>query len=170
MKIPSWISKVASESEEEKTKVNLQDPIYSELKEKVGEDEDKLTALSEIDFLVNFANYAISQLAVQMGLIKEAASKQMPSLPKLPPEMSVPEAREKITEVPPSLPGDKGGKLPGKIREPETTKWKEIRFNKRTGTWQTVVTTRHTRNFATENEAVEFTKKAELNDTIEKLS
>jgi hypothetical protein len=58
------------------------------------------------------------------------------------------------------LPPSNNRKLPPKMKEPETTKWKEIRFNKRTGTWQVVVTIRHTRNFLSEDEAVDFTKKA----------
>jgi len=141
MKIPNWITKVADLGEEPKApeatetnQLNLE--AYEQLLAKKTEGtlkDEEVSALKEIEELLKVAITAAEQLA---GVKKEAAT--------------------------PMFPKQKKDVLPPKIKEPETTKWKEIRFNKRTGTWQVVITTRHVRNFLTENEAIDFTKKASL--------
>jgi len=52
------------------------------------------------------------------------------------------------------------GKLPARPNreEPESTKWKEIRFNKKDGKWQIVTTTRVVRNYNSEDEALDAAK------------
>lgn len=143
MKISNWITKVANldEATPEVTKTpetnSLNLAAYEQLLKKKADgtlkDEDAST-LNEIEELLKVAIKAAEQL---VGVKKEAAT--------------------------PMFPKQQRDVLPPKIKEPETTKWKEIRFNKRTGTWQVVITTRHVRNFLTENEAIDFTKKASLN-------
>lgn len=171
MKIPNWISKVADEGEvvkeekpEEHSEINFNSNDYGELCK--GElSPEKAAALEQVKELICFLNMVVDKLKrgddvaedhhpkEAPAMLKEAANntKQMPNLgPPLPNPVKEDQGRGQK-----SLP-------PAKIKEPETTKWKEIRFNKRTGTWQVVITTRHVRNFLSENEAIDFTKKAQL--------
>jgi hypothetical protein len=161
MSIAPWIKKTAEEAEHKEAPVDFSDHYYAKLVDmyKQGKlDSWASQIVEEVEQLRDVMNSAISQVSCKLGLTKIAAApvKDMPF------ELG----DERLKEVPTPKKLDKGEqparRLPPKMKEPETTKWKEIRFNKRTGTWQTVVTIRHTRNFLSENEAVEFTKKAEL--------
>jgi len=165
--IKNWIMKTAEElgeivdDESYKTKdgrsISFHDEAYEELRKKAtdGQLSDEVaTAVSEIEFLLDTAKVATARILDKMET-KEGATKGIPASPAA--------VEKDLKAVPPPLPSGKDPtKIPGKIKEPETTKWKEIRFNKRTGTWQVVITTRHTRNFATEDEAIDFTRKASL--------
>ena len=179
MEIKNWILKTADdigEVEEKedhevyKTKdgrlIEFGDKVFEELRQKLikGElSEEEQATVSEIEYLLDTAKVATARMLDNMGSPsdKEGATKTLPENPA------------EVGEVPPALPSKREPtKIPPKIKEPETTKWKEIRFNKRTGSWQVVVTQRHTRNFASEDEAITYTRKAELDDsgTKEKVS
>jgi len=165
MKLPSWIIKTAEDLGEIKEPVeegfstqdghivNFSDPLYHELLDKYGNQQlsdEQVAALEQVEYLRDLINVAVARLH-DGAITKEAAapSKPLSAVPDLP------------AEVPPTMPSGKQPKvLPARIKEPETSKWKEIRFNKRTGTWQGVVSTRHVRNFNSEAEAVDFIKKA----------
>jgi len=177
MGIPHWITKAANEAGDEKgASVNFMDETYKKLLDqyKGGKlDEWASQVVEEVELLRDVMNAAISQVNQKMtGVAKTAA----PEKPKGPPAstkegpLDFGDERLKEEMTPPAeaptgpLSKTPTKKLLPKMKEPETTKWKEIRFNKRTGTWQTVVTIRHTRNFLSEDEAVEFTKRAGLGD------
>lgn len=180
MAIPSWISKAAEELDKGKDAlVNFSDHTYDKLVElyKGGKlDETSSALVEEMEELRGVLNHAVAQASEQILSIKKEAAPAAPPKPKgkgedAPFDFGDERLKEEMTPAPASPKGETPGKLPARIKQPETTKWKEIRFNKRTGTWQVVVTIRHTRNFSTENEAVEFTKKAEMSgDNIEKSS
>ena len=180
-KIPSWIIKTAND--EKGTSVKLTDDTYKKLLDmyKGGKlDEWATQVMEEIECLLDVVNTAIDQVSQKLEGKPAVAKTASPAKEKekekekvehttpldfgderLKEEMSTEEEEEEEKRI---LPGTVNRKLPPKMKEPETTKWKEIRFNKRTGTWQTVISIRHTRNFMTEDEAVDFTKKAELNE------
>ncbi len=159
MAIPQWLNKAAKDHQD--APVDFSDGTYAKLIEmyKQGKlDEWASGVVEEVEQLRDVMNTAITQVSSKLGIAKTAA----PAVaePKKPAkDLPFEIGDERLKEEP--NPGI-NRKLPPKMKEPETTKWKEIRFNKRTGTWQVVVTIRHTRNFMSENEAVEFTKKADL--------
>jgi hypothetical protein len=170
MAIPKWIEDAVHI--EKNSKVNFSDEMHSKLKDaaKAGHlSEEALEALAQVEQMLGVAADSVGVLC-QRHLSDGAISKEAKPLPPPPP----PPATSKVSPADmgmgpglaepqkPMMSKPKPGKLPGRVKEPETTKWKEIRFNKRTGTWQVVVTIRHTRNFLSENEAVDFTKKASL--------
>ena len=154
MGIPHWIAKTAKE-DGESPNVNFSDSTYDKLLGLYNEGKlDNATAqiVEEVEYLRDVMNHTVSQIKDKMAISKEAAP--APEKPMAP-----------AKEVPPPSPSGaplSKTKLEPRLKEPETTKWKEIRFNKRTGTWQCVITTRLTRNFLSEDAAVEFTKKASL--------
>lgn len=171
MPIPDWLSKVAED-------ITAESSTYKTRIEKLKADAhaQHAEALEEAEQLADLLDAVLNKIE---GIHKEAkdvqptakvtpAPKSTSETFKLTPEEE--QAQELIAdapEVPPkTLDLGKGskGKVPAKIKQPETTKWKEIRFNKRTGTWQVIVTIRHSRNFLSENDAVEFTKKANLQE------
>ena len=173
MSIENWILKTAGEvgemtqNEAYKTskgrEVKFSDEAYNELRARAQKGDlspEQIEAVSQIEYLWDTIKVATARLHDQLEAPEqvEAATKPMPKAPEKVDEV-VEEVKE---EVPPAMPsGNKpANKLAPTIKEPETTKWKEIRFNKRSGTWQAVVTTRHTRNFETESEAIDFLKKA----------
>lgn len=163
MGIPQWLNKVAEDHKD--APVDFSDSTYAKLVDmyKQGKlDGWASQVVEEVEQLRDVMNSAIAQVSTKLGLAKTAAPATTPAAPKkdIPFDIGDERLKEEPTK---QLPGTR--KLPPKMKEPETTKWKEIRFNKRTGTWQTVVTIRHTRNFITESEAVDFTKKAELDDS-----
>lgn len=179
MAIPEWINKTVNDSLEKNSKVNFSDETHSKLLAAVETlpEADKET-LEQISQLLGVINVAVGELGKKyLGDIKkEAAPRVPPAAVKVSPPPPLPAAKLQDADLgmgsgisepqKPMMSKPKGpGKLPAKIKEPETTKWNEIRFNKRTGTWQVVITVRHTRNFLSENEAVDFTKKASLNTT-----
>jgi hypothetical protein len=145
MNIPDWLKDVTNDKKPAVVKKAMfNEEAYKALLAKASEgkfDESKTQALGEITELLKVVDNAVESLS--NGLTKKAA-------PLMPPA-SMPAPAKKKKNV-----------LPPKIKEPETSKWKEIKFNKRTGTWQVVVTQRHVRNFLSENEAIDFTKKASL--------
>lgn len=173
-RIPDWINRAADEIGpiNKDAKVNFSDETHSKLLKLHQEgklDPWAKEALEEIETLRGVMNEAVLQVDKKLAqpMTKEA------KVPPAPPKKAEVEAPldfgdERLKEeMTPAL--DEKGKeverLPAtKVKQPETTKWKEIRFNKRTGTWQTTVTIRHTRNFMSENEAVEFAKKANLTE------
>lgn len=172
MSIPNWLKATIKESIE-KASVNFSDATGTyegllELYSKGQLDEKAAQAVEEIQSLLNLIEDATGKLDREVAGLKKIAAPpatapisygdaNVDKLLKESPPM-VPSPVDELKEEPKkAIPR---GKLPPKIKQPETTKWKEIRFNKRTGTWQVVVTIRHTRNFLTENEAVDFTKKA----------
>jgi len=143
MGIPNWIIKVAD------TKVDnlFPEDEYKNLLQKYdqgnlsGEEAD---ALEEIAYLLHIIKTAVSKL---VSPIKEAAAPEStPSKEVVPP-----------ATLPKVLPDRKV--LPGKTPEPSSTKWKEIRYNKRDGKWQIITSIRTVRNFNSEEEALEFGKK-----------
>lgn len=175
MAIPQWVKKVAEEAH--KDTVNFTDSTYDKLVDmyKSGKLDDWASqVVEEVEQLRDVMNTAISQVSNKL-LLKEAAPKtalKTAPMKELPFDIGDNRLKE-IPDVPLKLNTPETGtnrKLPPKMKQPETTKWKEIRFNKRTGTWQVVVTIRHTRNFMSENEAVDFTKKAELEGDINETS
>lgn len=159
MAIPQWLNKVAEDHKD--APVDFSDGTYAKLLDmyKQGKlDEWASGVVEEVEQLRDVMNSAIAQVSTKLELTKTAAPAAKPAK-DLPFEIGDERLKEEKN------PGEAGvRRLPPKMKEPETTKWKEIRFNKRTGTWQVVVTIRHTRNFMSENEAVDFTKKAELED------
>ena len=178
MGIPNWVRTALKESIE-KTSVEFSDATGTldqllDLYARGQLDEKSAAAVEEIKTLLNLVENATEKLGKTVGGLSKIAKdepisfgdKNVDNLLKESPPM-VPSPAE--TAAPALAPGkDKApskGKLPAKIKQPETTKWKEIRFNKRTGTWQVIVTIRHSRNFLTENDAVDFTKKASVNGT-----
>jgi len=135
MSIANWIFKVADESVEE----IFPEKDYKDLlsKYKKGElKEVEASAVEEITYLLQIINSVIPKL---INSKIEAAETLRDSLPaeKLP--------ERKI--------------LPGKQPEPSSTKWKEIRFNKKDSKWQVISNVRTVRNFNSEEEALEFAKK-----------
>jgi len=165
MAIPQWLRKAAEEAGHKDAPVDFSDGTYAKLIEmyKSGKlDNWASGVIEEVEQLRDVMNSAVSQVSSKLGLTKIALKDGGPMAKDAPFEIG----DERLKEVP-TAPKPKAGeepsrRLPPKMKEPETTKWKEIRFNKRTGTWQVVVTIRHTRNFMSENEAVDFTKKASL--------
>lgn len=162
MTIPQWLSKVAEEHTE--SPVDFSDGTYARLVDMYK--QGKLDAwaskvVEEVEQLRDVMNSAVSHVSAKLGLVKVAAPIPAKVNTPTPKDGPLEVGDDRLREVPKI---DPTRKLPPKMKEPETTKWKEIRFNKRTGTWQVVVTIRHTRNFMSENEAVEFTKKADLED------
>lgn len=162
MAIPQWLNKVAEDHKD--APVDFSDGTYAKLLDLYK--QGKLDAwasgvVEEVEQLRDVMNTAIAQVSTKLELTKTAAPAAVKEKPAK--DMPFEVGDERLREVPKA---EEGGarRLPPKMKEPETTKWKEIRFNKRTGTWQVVVTIRHTRNFMSENEAVDFTKKAELED------
>lgn len=165
MGIPEWLTRTAKESIE-KTSVKFSDETFSRLLDKYQKgllDAAASSAVEEILSLLGVIDNAVAKLDQNVsGLNKAAKTESLTGddrIDKLLEETPANKAPEPKPEAMPDAktPAPKG-KIPAKIKQPETTKWKEIRFNKRTGTWQTVVTVRHSRNFLTEEEAVEFTK------------
>ncbi len=160
MSIPKWLAKAAEECTE-KLNVNFSDPIYEKFLGLYNEgklDEGAERVVEEIEYLRDVMNHAVAKLSLNKEAKEGAPADELSEPVKS-------DKTDKLLEVPPTPPSGKPVErkmLPGRVKEPETTKWKEIRFNKRTGTWQCVITTRMTRNFLSENEAVEFTKKANL--------
>lgn len=168
MSIPQWISKTAEEAVEPKVTddaklpVNFQDKAYDQLLEMYSNgtlDEEASQIIEEVEFLRDVMNVAISNVKRKV-LDKDVLKKEAKDAPVL-------DFSKSTENVPPAMPS---GRLPKslpqrlspKLKDPETTKWKEIRFNKRTGTWQAVVTTRSVKNFTIENEAIDFIKKANI--------
>jgi len=158
MKIANWIFKAAADESREQS-INLTDAAYEDLLTQYHEgklDDVDADTLEEIEFLRDLINVAATKLI--RGTTKEAAPKPLPN--KKPGDETVMRTVEK---VPPPLPSGatfpERKKLPGKSPEPEATKWKEIRFNKREGKWQVIVSLRTVRNFNTEEEALDYAKK-----------
>ena len=176
MSIPEWINKVAADNSLEKDS-KFSDEIYTSLLKNENLNEEQRETLDEISTLLDVCDVATKKLHENISgtIRKEAAPKLPPAASKAPETITdedlgmTPDVAEALHKPKDDIPKIPGAKIPPKVKQPETTKWKEIRFNKRTGTWQTVVTIRHTRNFLTEDEAVDFTKKAGL-DANEKLS
>lgn len=166
MAIPQWIKKTAEEADKHDS-INFADGTYNKLIDmyKSGAlDEWASQIVEEVECLRSVMNNAVSEVSRKLGLVKTAA----PAAPAAPKEGPLDFGDERLKEVPAPGATSPNRKMSPKMKEPETTKWKEIRFNKRTGTWQTVVTIRHVRNFMTEDEAVDFTKKAGLDkNTLE---
>lgn len=168
MPIPEWLTKVAAEAKD--SSVDFMDARYADLLNKLKEgklDDTTASAVDEIEQLRGVINQAVSKLTGTMHKEAKTPLKTSPTDDDYSPEaMKLTPDEEKVNKLiadsPEVADKPKPGKLPAKIKQPETTKWKEIRFNKRTGTWQVVVTIRHTRNFLSENEAVDFTKKASM--------
>jgi len=180
MAIPSWLQKTASEVEEVKDEkgpsVNFMDDTYKKLLDmyKGGKLDDWASQImEEVECLRDVMNTAISQVNQKLEPMAKTAAPKTKEKPfdfgdaRLKEDVTPREEKEDAEEAEEDgddektiLPGTVNRKLPPKMKEPETTKWKEIRFNKRTGTWQVVVTIRHTRNFLSEDEAVDFTKQA----------
>lgn len=168
MPIPEWLSKVAAEAKD--SSVDFMDARYADLLNKLKEgklDDTTASVVDEIEQLRGVINAAVSKLTGTMHKEAKAPVAEPPAMKLTPDEQ---QAQALIADSPEDAPPKdldgkpKPGKIPAKVKQPETTKWKEIRFNKRTGTWQVVVTIRHTRNFLSENEAVDFTKKASMDD------
>jgi hypothetical protein len=179
MGIPKWLSKAAEEAEPKKPS------FTNEIWEKIlslsdgGKLDDSLTEfVEEMKSLKDLMDTALGKLTEQAAITKQAKAPELPKSKEEPEHLKLTPEEERINklinEVPPSAPKETNPsgrkKLAPRLKEPETTKWKEIRFNKRTGTWQVVVTIRHTRNFMSENDAIDFTKKAELEKSIDKTS
>jgi hypothetical protein len=172
MAIPQWITKTANEVSDAASNVTSSTWEHILELQKAGKLPEHLAqAAEEIQSLLTLIDHAVVEIDKGMGekpMTKMAApaTKEKPKEKEGPLDFGDERLLEKgpeeddDEEEKPTLPGTVNRKLPPKMKEPETTKWKEIRFNKRTGTWQTVITIRHTRNFLSEDEAVEFTKKA----------
>lgn len=174
MAIPQWITKAANDVKD--TASNITSSTWEHILElqKAGKlPEHFAQAAEEIQSLLTLIDHAVGE--IDKGVKEKPVEKQMAKIAA--PTKEKPKGKEgpldfgdeRLLEEGPkdedveektTLPGAVNRKLPPKMKEPETTKWKEIRFNKRTGTWQTVITIRHTRNFLSEDEAVEFTKQA----------
>ena len=169
MSIPKWLTKTAVEEVEKSSGVNFSDPAYEKLLGLYNEgklNEEDALRVEQLEYLRDIMNHTVSKMSIS----KEAKESPATLPEKKPPQE--PKVEKSIPEVPPPFSSGRPiekSKLPPRVKEPETTKWKEIRFNKRTGTWQCVVTTRLTRNFLSENEAVEFTKKANLSQSETKV-
>jgi hypothetical protein len=182
MAIPQWLTKTASEVKD--ATPNLSSPTWDEIVEqyKAGKlNPWSVQVVEEVLALLGVVDTAIAALQKQKdqpeSLDKPMDKKAAPTKEKekakpaddAPFDFGDDRLKEEMTpekEDKDVLPGSVNRKLPPKMKEPETTKWKEIRFNKRTGTWQVVVTIRHTRNFLSEDEAVDFTKKASQNEKM----
>jgi hypothetical protein len=169
MAIPKWITATVNEVDKS-TSVDFMDDTYKKLLDmyKGGKLDDWASqVIEELECLRDVMNTAVSQVNQKLegGVDKTAAPASKAEAPF---EFGDERLKEEMTpkKEDTALPASPSRKLPPKIKEPETTKWKEIRFNKRTGTWQTVITIRHTRNFMTEAEAIDFTKKAGLNEKV----
>lgn len=160
MRIPSWILKTAEK--DDTPAISFSDPAYDELfsKYKSGSlDDEAADAVEQIEYLRDVMNVAVSKLL--KGNSKEAATKELPKdTPAA--DLPTPPARKEVPPPAPSgatLPARENDKKKEKVPEPEATKWKEIRYNKRDGKWEAIVTTRSVRHFNTEDEAIDFTKK-----------
>ena len=173
MAIPQWITKTANEVKDAAS--NVTSPAWEGLVEKYKAgtlDQWGTQVVEEVLSLLGVIDSAITELEKKVGekpamakiALAETPDKKKSKEKEGPfdfgDERLVEKGPEEVEEDKEVLPGAVNRKLPPKMKEPDTTKWQEIRFNKRTGTWQTVITIRHTRNFMTKDEAVEFTKKA----------
>ena len=148
--ISEWILKTAEEAE--KSVVDLSDPKYKELCEKY--EKDQLTAkeagaFEEIEYLRDLVNVVATKILNGLCTDKEAAKPPSPepSKKEVPPPMASGKEMAQKPKVLPAMPGN---------TEPQVTRWKEVRFNKKDGKWQTVLSERTVNNFNTEDEALEF--------------
>lgn len=163
MPISEWLLKVAAESKD--GSVDFMDERYADLLNRLKEgklDDTTASVVNEIEQLRGVINAAVSKLT---GTLHKEAKAPAAEPTLTPDELQAQDLIADAPEVPPKETKPSTGKIPAKIKQPETTKWKEIRFNKRTGTWQVIVTIRHSRNFLSENDAVDFTKKASMDDS-----
>ncbi len=165
--IPEWIVSTAEAEGVDVSgykNINLNDPVFQQLNDQYRKgslSENDADAFEEIEYLRDVINVAVAKLSERMtSPEKEAATKTLPDTDKID---EVPDLPEEKAEVPPPLPSGKDTPerkktiIPGK-GEPDTTKWKEVRFNKRAGKWQAVVTTRVVRNYDSEVAALDAAK------------
>lgn len=171
MPIPKWLSDAAAKVPQVSVKgyqvangpaINFDDPLYAELYTKyiTGQlNEVDASAVDEIEFLRDVANQATAKLisAMQNKLAadeepKAAEPKAKPSkIEAVEPAEVAPKTEKKEEKGEEGKVTHKNDKLP----EPGTSKWREVRYNERLDTWQSISTERTVQNFNSEDEAID---------------